>query len=153
MKTSIMRRSWVGGILMIPEKNWSYLFFSFRMSSSTSSSLRRVINGTGVIIHTNLGRAPIAPAIWQRASAITAGYSNLELDLDAGERGARDEHLTALCATLFGCQAAILTNNNASAVLLLLSAVARGREVIVWRGELVEIGGAVRVPDGIQPAC
>src|SRR5947208_1384677 len=119
-------------------------------AQSTSSSLRRVINGTGVIIHTNLGRAPIAPAIWQRASEVTAGYSNLEFDLAAGERGARDEHLTALCATLFDCHAAILTNNNASAVLLLLSAVARGREVIVSRGELVEIGGSFRVPDVIQ---
>ena len=119
-------------------------------AQTTSSSLRRVINGSGVIIHTNLGRAPISPAIWQRAAEITAGYSNLELDLAAGERGARDEHLTALCATLFGCQAAILTNNTASAVLLLLSAVARGREVIVSRGELVEIGGSFRVPDVIQ---
>ena len=119
-------------------------------SRSTASTLRRVVNGSGVIIHTNLGRAPIAPALWQRASEVTAGYSNLELDLAAGERGARDEHLTALCAALFGCQAAILTNNNAAAVLLLLSAVARGREVIVSRGELVEIGGAFRVPDVIQ---
>jgi L-seryl-tRNA(Ser) seleniumtransferase len=120
------------------------------VAKSTSSTLRRVINGSGVIIHTNLGRAPIAPAIWQRAAQVTAGYSNLEFDLDAGERGARDGHLTALCATLFGCEAAILTNNNASAVLLLLSAVARGREVIVSRGELVEIGGSFRVPDVIQ---
>ena len=119
-------------------------------AKSTSSSLRRVINGTGVIIHTNLGRAPIAPALWKRAAEITSGYSNLEFDLDAGERGARDEHLTALCATLFGCEAAILTNNNASAVLLLLSAVARDREVIVSRGELVEIGGSFRIPDVIQ---
>src|SRR5437588_5362007 len=119
-------------------------------AQSTSSTLRRVINGSGVIIHTNLGRAPIAPALWQRASAVTAGYANLEFDLHAGERGERDEHLTALCATLFGCEAAILTNNNAAAVLLLLSAVARGRDVIVSRGELVEIGGAFRVPDVIQ---
>jgi L-seryl-tRNA(Ser) seleniumtransferase len=119
-------------------------------AQSTASSLRRVINGSGVIIHTNLGRSPIAPALWQRAGELTAGYSNLEFDLDAGERGARDEHLTALCSTLFGCQAAILTNNNASAVLLLLSAVARGHEVIVSRGELVEIGGSFRVPDVIQ---
>jgi L-seryl-tRNA(Ser) seleniumtransferase len=119
-------------------------------AQSTSSSLRRVINGSGVIIHTNLGRAPIAPQIWERAAAITTGYSNLELDLAAGERGARDEHLSALCATLFGCEAAVLTNNNASAVLLLLSAVARDRDVIVSRGELVEIGGSFRVPDVIQ---
>ena len=119
-------------------------------AQSTSSSLRPVINGSGVIIHTNLGRAPIAPALWQRAAEVTTSYSNLEFDLAAGERGARDEHLTALCATLFGCEAAILTNNNASAVLLLLSAVARDREVIVSRGELVEIGGSFRVPDVIQ---
>jgi L-seryl-tRNA(Ser) seleniumtransferase len=117
---------------------------------STSSSLRRVINGSGVIIHTNLGRSPIAPAIWERAAAITTGYSNLEFDLAAGDRGARDEHLSALCATLFGCEAAVLANNNASAVLLLLSAVARDRDVIVSRGELVEIGGSFRVPDVIQ---
>lgn len=116
---------------------------------STASSLRRVVNGSGIIIHTNLGRSPIAPALWQRAGEI-AGYSNLEFDLAAGARGARDEHLTALCATLFGSEAAILTNNNASAVLLLLSALARGQEVIVSRGELVEIGGSFRVPDVIQ---
>jgi L-seryl-tRNA(Ser) seleniumtransferase len=119
-------------------------------TQSTSSSLRRVINGSGVIIHTNLGRAPIAPALWQRAAEVTTSYSNLEFDIAAGERGVRDEHLTALCATLFGCEDAILTNNNASAVLLLLSAVARDREVIVSRGELVEIGGSFRVPDVIQ---
>jgi L-seryl-tRNA(Ser) seleniumtransferase len=117
---------------------------------STASSLRRVVNGSGVIIHTNLGRSPVGPAIWQRAAEIATGYSNLEFDLAAGDRGARDEHLSALCATLFGCQAAVLANNNAAAVLLLLSAVARDREVIVSRGELVEIGGSFRVPDVIQ---
>jgi L-seryl-tRNA(Ser) seleniumtransferase len=117
---------------------------------STMSSLRPVINGSGVIIHTNLGRSPIAPQMWERAADAVTGYSNLEFDLDAGERGARDEHLGALCATLFGCEAAVLANNNAAAVLLLLSAVARGREVIVSRGELVEIGGSFRVPDVIQ---
>jgi L-seryl-tRNA(Ser) seleniumtransferase len=117
---------------------------------ATASSLRRLINGSGVIIHTNLGRAPIGPAVWQRAGEIATGYSNLEFDLAAGDRGARDEHLSALCATLFGCEAAIVANNNAAAVLLLLSAVARDREVIVSRGELVEIGGSFRVPDVVQ---
>lgn len=117
---------------------------------STASSLRTVVNGSGVIIHTNLGRSPVSPAVWQRAADVVTSYSNLEFDLAAGERGARDEHLSALCATLFGCDAAILTNNNAAAVLLLLSAVARDREVVVSRGELVEIGGAFRVPDVIQ---
>src|SRR5260221_665829 len=114
------------------------------------SPLRRVINGSGVIIHTNLGRSPIGPAVWQRAAEVVTAYSNLEFDLDEGERGARDEHLAALCGTLFGCEAAILTNNNAAGTLLALAAVAAGREVIVSRGELVEIGGAFRVPDVIQ---
>jgi L-seryl-tRNA(Ser) seleniumtransferase len=120
------------------------------LAASTSASLRRVINGSGVIIHTNLGRSPVDEALWQRAGVVVCGYSNLEFDLASGNRGARDEHLSSLCATLFGSEAAILTNNNASAVLLLLSAVARDAEVIVSRGELVEIGGAFRVPDVIQ---
>ncbi len=119
-------------------------------AASTASTLRRVINGSGVIIHTNLGRSPIDPAVWSRAAAITTGYSNLEFDLDEGSRGRRDEHLTELCRTLFGCEAAVLTNNNAAGTLLMLAAVAGGREVIVSRGELVEIGGSFRVPDVIQ---
>jgi L-seryl-tRNA(Ser) seleniumtransferase len=128
------------------------------LDAATSSPLRRVINGSGVIIHTNLGRSPIGKDVWNRAAAIATSYSNLEFDLDEGERGARDEHLAAVCRTLFGCEAAILTNNNAAGTLLLLAAVAGarkgassvGREVIVSRGELVEIGGAFRVPDVIQ---
>jgi L-seryl-tRNA(Ser) seleniumtransferase len=120
------------------------------LRTATALSLRRVINGSGVIIHTNLGRCPIDPELWQRAGEIATRYSNLEFDLEKGERGARDEHLESLCATLFGCQAAVLTNNNAAATLLLLAAVASGREVLVSRGELVEIGGSFRVPDVIQ---
>ena len=120
------------------------------LSASTRSTLRRVINGTGVIIHTNLGRSPIDPSLWEAAADLTAGYSNLELDLASGERGSRDDHLSALCRSLFGCEAAILTNNNAAGTMLLLAAVAAGREVIVSRGELVEIGGSFRVPDVIQ---
>jgi L-seryl-tRNA(Ser) seleniumtransferase len=120
------------------------------LATSTASSLRRVINGTGILIHTNLGRSPIDDAIWSAARDVVTGYSNLEFDLDDGERGARDEHLTQLCRSLFGCEAAVLTNNNAAGTLLLLAAVASGREVVVSRGELVEIGGAFRVPDVIQ---
>jgi L-seryl-tRNA(Ser) seleniumtransferase len=120
------------------------------LTAATASTLRRVINGTGIVIHTNLGRSPIDDAIWSRAAAITTGYSNLEYDLADGSRGRRDEHLTQLCRTLFGCEAAILTNNNAAGTLLLLAAVAGNREVIVSRGELVEIGGSFRVPDVIQ---
>jgi L-seryl-tRNA(Ser) seleniumtransferase len=120
------------------------------LAAATRSTLRRIINGSGIIIHTNLGRSPIDPSIWADAMEIASGYSNLELDLDSGERGARDEHLTALCRGLFGCEAAILTNNNAAGTMLVLAALAAGKEVIVSRGELVEIGGAFRVPDVIQ---
>ncbi len=120
------------------------------LSREIASTLRRVVNGSGVIIHTNLGRSPIDPEIWNEAQELVRGYSNLEFDLEKGERGARDEHLGALCASLFGCEAAILTNNNAAGTLLVLAAVAGGKEVIVSRGELVEIGGAFRVPDVIQ---
>jgi L-seryl-tRNA(Ser) seleniumtransferase len=123
---------------------------SSALSSSTRSTLRHVVNGSGVIIHTNLGRSPIDPSIWAEAAEIVAGYSNLEFDLDEGARGARDEHLSALCRSLFGCEAAILTNNNAAGTMLLLAATAAGKEVVVSRGELVEIGGAFRVPDVIQ---
>jgi L-seryl-tRNA(Ser) seleniumtransferase len=120
------------------------------VSIATASTLTRTINGTGVIIHTNLGRAPIDSAIWSEAADIVTGYSNLEFDLESGERGARDGHLTNVCRALFGCEAAILTNNNAAGTMLLLASIAAGKEVIVSRGELVEIGGAFRVPDVIQ---
>ncbi|HEX8172648.1 MAG TPA: L-seryl-tRNA(Sec) selenium transferase [Thermoanaerobaculia bacterium] len=120
------------------------------LQARTHSTLRRVINGSGIIIHTNLGRAPIDPRVWAEAAEIAAGYSNLEFDLESGGRGARDGHLTELCRTLFGCEAAILTNNNAAGTMLLLASIAAGREVLVSRGELVEIGGAFRVPDVIQ---
>src|ERR1051325_3228613 len=120
------------------------------LSIAVSSTLRRVINGTGILIHTNLGRSPIDPQLWERAGAIATGYSNLEFDLEEGGRGARDEHLAAVCRSLFNAEAAVLANNNAAGTLLVLAAVAAGREVIVSRGELVEIGGSFRVPDVIQ---
>lgn len=120
------------------------------VEARTSPKLRPVINATGVIIHTNLGRSPIDPGSWDTAANVATRYSNLEFDLEAGERGKRDEHLTEVCQSLFGCEAAILTNNNAAAVLLLLSAIAAKKEVVVSRGELVEIGGGFRVPDVIQ---
>jgi L-seryl-tRNA(Ser) seleniumtransferase len=120
------------------------------IAAATRSTLCRVINGSGVIIHTNLGRSPIHPSLWSEAADIVSGYSNLEFDLEHGARGARDGHLTAICRTLFGCEAAILTNNNAAGTMLALAAIAAGKEVVVSRGELVEIGGAFRVPDIIQ---
>ena len=106
-----------------------------------------VINATGVIIHTNLGRAPLSRAATEAAVQAAQGYSNLELDLRNGRRGSRQAHLQSLLQDLTGAEAALVVNNNASAVLLGLSALAEGKEVIVSRGEAVEIGGGFRVPD------
>jgi L-seryl-tRNA(Ser) seleniumtransferase len=110
-------------------------------------SLRRVINATGVILHTNLGRAPLGEAALARIRDLAGGYTNLEYDIDAGRRGARDTHAEGLLCRLTGAEAAVVVNNCAAATLLALAALARGREVVVSRAELVEIGGGFRVPD------
>lgn len=110
-------------------------------------SLRPVINATGVVIHTNLGRAPIAEAALERVLAIGRGYSNLEYDLEQGARGSRTVHAESLLTAVTGAEAAIVVNNTAAATLLILSGLANGREVVISRGELVEIGGGFRVPD------
>jgi L-seryl-tRNA(Ser) seleniumtransferase len=110
-------------------------------------SLEPVINATGVIIHTNLGRAPLSAAAIARIGEVACGYASLEYDLGRGARGRRDVHAEALLCRLTGAEAAVVVNNNAAATLLVLSALASGREVIVSRGELVEIGGGFRVPD------
>jgi len=118
-----------------------------RLTSECAPSLRRVINATGVIVHTNLGRAPLARAAGARVAELSAGYTNLEYDLNAGARGRRDIHAERLLCRLTGAEAAVVVNNNAAATLLVLAALAIGREVIISRGELVEIGGGFRVPD------
>ena len=110
-------------------------------------SLRPVINATGVILHTNLGRAPLPPAAAQAAAAIGVGYSNLEYDLAEGTRGSRHSHLEELLVDLSGAEAAIAVNNNAAAILLALAATAAGSEVIVGRDQLIEIGGSFRIPE------
>ena len=110
-------------------------------------TLRPVINATGVILHTNLGRAPLAPAAAEAAALIGSRYSNLEIDLETGERGSRQTHLEGLLRTLAGAEAALAVNNNAAAVMLALAALAGGREVIIGRGQLVEIGGSFRIPE------
>ena len=110
-------------------------------------SLRRVINATGVVLHTNLGRAPLARQAVARIVATAPLYNNLEYDLARGERGKRDAHTSRLLAELCGTETAIVVNNNAAAVLLVLHALAKGEEVIVSRGELIEIGDGFRIPD------
>jgi L-seryl-tRNA(Ser) seleniumtransferase len=110
-------------------------------------SLRRVLNATGVLVHTNLGRAPLADAAIARVVEVGGGYSNLEYDLERGERGSRQDHLAELLGRLTGAEAALVVNNNAAAVLLALAALAEGREVVVSRGELIEIGDGFRIPD------
>ncbi|MFZ0547350.1 MAG: L-seryl-tRNA(Sec) selenium transferase [Candidatus Promineifilaceae bacterium] len=110
-------------------------------------SLRPVINATGVIIHTNLGRAPLSSAAITAVQEAAAGYSNLEFDLAAGERGSRTVHAAQQLQRLTGAEAALVVNNNAAAVLLMLTALCQGREVVISRGQLVEIGGGFRVPD------
>jgi L-seryl-tRNA(Ser) seleniumtransferase len=117
-----------------------------RLRAEVKPRLRRLINASGVILHTNLGRAPLSrPAM--DALAVAAGYSNLELDLETGKRGERAALVSGLLTALFGCEAALVVNNNAAAILLALTALCKGKEVIVSRGQLVEIGGAFRMPD------
>ncbi|MBW3672327.1 MAG: L-seryl-tRNA(Sec) selenium transferase, partial [Acidobacteria bacterium] len=111
------------------------------LERSQRPDLRPVINGTGVLIHTNLGRSPISREHQQEVEELLSGYSSLELDLANGSRGSRHHHIEKSARELFGSEGALLVNNNAAAVLLSLSAIAAGREVIVSRGELVEIGG------------
>ncbi|HXM54387.1 MAG TPA: L-seryl-tRNA(Sec) selenium transferase [Candidatus Dormibacteraeota bacterium] len=118
-----------------------------RLARWTALRLRGVINGTGVVLHTNLGRAPISRAAAAAAADVAVAYSNLELDLQTGRRGDRHALVAPLLERLTGAEAALVVNNNAAAVLLMLAALTRGREVVVSRGQQVEIGGAFRMPD------
>jgi L-seryl-tRNA(Ser) seleniumtransferase len=120
---------------------------ALRLDDMFRPSLQAVINATGIILHTNLGRAPLAASAIARVAEIACGYSSLEYDLDRGARGRRDVHAEALLRRVTGAEAAVVVNNNAAATLLVLAALAAGREVIVSRGELVEIGGGFRIPD------
>jgi L-seryl-tRNA(Ser) seleniumtransferase len=120
------------------------------LTSARAPHLRRVINATGVIVHTNLGRAPLAEAALDRVREIARGYSNLEYDLAAGGRGSRQDHVAGILRRLTGAEAALVVNNNAAAVMLALAALAEGREVLVSRGELIEIGDGFRIPDVLE---
>ena len=118
-----------------------------QLAAARQPALRRVLNATGVIVHTNLGRAPLPKAALDRVVEAGRGYSNLEYDLTAGTRGSRQDHVGSILSRLTGAEAAIVVNNNAGAMLLALAALAEGREVLVSRGELIEIGDGFRIPD------
>lgn len=117
---------------------------------SMRPGLRRVINATGVILHTNLGRAMLAPSAAQAVYELSRGYCNLELNLESGKRGSRYDHVRALLCALTGAEEALVVNNNAAAVMVVLDTFAKGGEAIVSRGQLVEIGGSFRIPDIIE---
>ena len=122
-------------------------------AASLRPSLRRVLNATGVIVHTNLGRAPLAAAAREAVARAAEGYSNLEWDLERGERGSRHDHVAGLLCELTGAEAGLAVNNGAGAALLATAALAGpDTEVVVSRGQLVEIGGGFRVPEVIEQA-
>jgi L-seryl-tRNA(Ser) seleniumtransferase len=121
-----------------------------QIDSARAPHLRRVVNATGVIIHTNLGRAPLAEAALDRIRDVARGYSNLEYDVAAGGRGSRQDHVTTMLRRLTGAEAGLVVNNNAAAVMLALAALAEGRDVLVSRGELIEIGDGFRIPDVLE---
>lgn len=118
-----------------------------RATLAARPSLRRVINATGIIVHTNLGRSVLSEAAARAVQEVAAGYSTLEYDVESGERGSRHSHVESLLCRLTGAEAAMAVNNNAAAVMLGIAALARGKEAIVSRGQLVEIGGSFRIPD------
>ena len=138
---------------ILNDEDYAFSADSFRescvkaLSSASRPSLKRVINATGVVIHTNLGRSLIADEAVKSMTETASSYSNLEYDLKAGSRGQRNSHIEDLLCTLTGAEASLAVNNNAGAVLLTLSALSKGTEVVVSRGELVEIGGSFRIPD------
>ncbi len=121
-----------------------------RLAGRFASTLKPAINATGVLLHTNLGRAPLSRAACDALERIASGYSTLELDGETGHRGRRQDHVRQAARALFGCQDAMAVNNNASAVFLALSSLARGRRVLVSRGELVAIGGSFKIPEILE---
>lgn len=148
LRTSITQGS-TGSAPLTPDEAATHIEVTVtrRLTTQARGSLLPVINATGVIVHTNLGRAPLAEAAVDRMARVARGYSTLELDLSRGTRGSRSDHAGPLLAALTGAEAAVVVNNNAAAVLLILTALAKGREVVISRGEQVEIGGGFRVPE------
>jgi len=141
VRRAALNGGWPGSLDELPE------LVARRVDRAAEPRLRPVINATGVIIHTNLGRAPLSHSALQAAKETAEGYSNLEYELDAGERGSRHALVSDMLRRLTGAEDALVTNNNAAAVLLILSALANGRQAIISRGQLIEIGGGFRIPD------
>ena len=139
-----------GGELRLPTRDISAEQAAQILDGFRRYRLRRVINATGVILHTNLGRAPLCREALERMNEVARGYSNLEYDLEKGERGLRYDHVRQLLCALTGAEDALVVNNNAAAVLLVLNSLADGKEAIVSRGELIEIGGEFRIPDVME---
>ena len=139
-----------GGELRLPTKEASAEQAEQILDGFSRYRLRRVINATGVILHTNLGRAPLCREALERINEVARGYSNLEYDLEKGERGLRYDHVRQLLCALTGAEDGLVVNNNAAAVLLVLNSLAEGKEAIVSRGELIEIGGEFRIPDVME---
>ncbi len=145
LRTATQQKKWSEEHL---EKELQYLpqILHRRLEKRLLPSLRRVVNASGVIIHTNIGRAPISEAAMRAIAEVAGSYSNLEFDLTRGKRGHRDQHFEARMVRLLGCEAATVCNNNAAAVFLVLNTFAEGKKVLVSRGELIEIGGSFRLP-------
>lgn len=141
------RSSILGGDIDSFDEAVIYQSIGKRVSALTSPSLRTVVNATGVVVHTNLGRSCLAPEAVESVLAVASHYNTLEYDIEAGARGQRNSHVESLLCRLTGAEAAVVVNNNASAVLLCLAVFSAGRSAIVSRGELVEIGGSFRIPD------
>lgn len=143
-----IRTRFKSGLLVeLPSTDFILTQTESHLTAWTDSTLHPVINATGVILHTNLGRAPLSDATIRAMDAVSRGYSNLEFDLETGKRGSRLIHAESLLQKLTGAESALIVNNNASAVLLILSALANKKRVIIARSQLVEIGGGFRVPD------
>lgn len=140
-------RKWITDHQESPSNAQLLMWLEGAIMARQRLSLRPVINATGVIIHTNLGRAPLSRATQEAMQSVAWQYSNLEYDLDAGKRGRRQSHIDAILTEITGAEAGMVVNNNAAAVNLVLNAFSKGREIIISRGQLVEIGGGFRIPD------